>query len=263
MTARPGEPGGVGVPGGVDERLVHDVAVQVLDTARRMLRDGLVVATSGNVSARVGDLIVVTPTGVPYDDLAPGDLPVLTASGEQVGGRMAPTSETPLHLSLYNDAAREPAAAIVHTHSTYATAVSTLVREVPAVHYVLALCGGPVRVADYATYGTPELAANVRGAMAGRTAALMANHGSIAVGHDLAAAYERVTQLEWACRVYLIAAAAGTPALLPDGDLEAAAGKLATYGQPPTDPTSNEPTADPSTGRHFTHRTGETHDDAV
>ncbi|GAB3556707.1 class II aldolase/adducin family protein [Spelaeicoccus albus] len=211
-----------------------DVRTQVLATARRMLRDGLVVATSGNVSARVGDQIVVTPTGVPYDALTPEDLPILTLDGEQVGGRMAPTSEVPLHLGLYADADREPVGAIVHTHATYATAVSTLTREVPAVHYVLALCGGSVRVADYATYGTDALAENVRRAMTGRTAALMANHGSIAVGGDLAGAYERVTQLEWACRVYLIAAAAGTPALLPDGELDAAAAKFATYGQPGT-----------------------------
>lgn len=204
----------------------------VLATARRMLADGLVVATSGNVSARVGDSIVVTPTGVPYDSLTPGDLPILTLAGEQVGGRMAPTSEVPLHLGLYTDSAREPVGAVVHTHSTYATAVSTLTREVPAVHYVLALCGGSVRVADYATYGSEALAANVREAMTGRTAALMANHGSIAVGTDLDDAYERVTQLEWASRVYLIAAAAGTPSLLPDGELDVAAAKLAGYGQP-------------------------------
>ncbi|NEE27581.1 class II aldolase/adducin family protein, partial [Streptomyces sp. SID7982] len=127
----------------------------VVDTARRSAADGLVVGTSGNVSARVGDLVLVTPSGVPYDRLGPDDAVGVDLEGDQVLGDLGPTSELPLHLAVYRST---DAAAVVHTHAVHATAVSTLVAEVPLLHYAAAILGGPVRTAAYARYGTPELA---------------------------------------------------------------------------------------------------------
>jgi L-fuculose-phosphate aldolase len=151
--------------------------------------------------------------------------------GSPVEAPLQPTSELPLHLSVY---AATGTAAIVHTHSPAATAASTLVDEIPAVHYYVALFGGPVAVAPYATYGTEELAAHVAGALDGRTGCLMANHGAVTTGPDLATAYSRAVYLEWLCDVYLRAAAAGTPRLLPPAEIDRVTHKLTGYGQRPT-----------------------------
>ena len=124
-------------------------------------------------------------------------------------------------------------AAIVHTHAPAATALSALVDEVPAIHYQVASFGGPVAVAPYATYGTGELAANVVTALAGRSACLMANHGAVTTGPDLRTAVTRARALEWVCDVYLRAAAAGRPRLLPPEEIETVVRKLSGYGQRP------------------------------
>lgn len=117
---------------------------ELVATARRTAAEGLVVGTSGNVSVRVGDTVLVTPSGVPYDRLAPGDLCGVALDGRQVLGSLVPTSELPMHLAVYR---ATDARAVVHTHAVHATAVSTLVTELPLIHYMAAALGGPVRVA--------------------------------------------------------------------------------------------------------------------
>lgn len=204
------------------------------DHARRMVADGLVVGTSGNISVRAGDLVAVTPTGVDYESLVARDIPVVALDGSVVAGALAPTSELPMHLSVYREAADpdgEEITAIVHTHAVHATAVSTLVDEVPSVHYVLATVGATVRVAPYATYGTQELAEAMLAALEGRRGCLLANHGTLTYGGSLTAAYHRAQQLEWACRLWLLASSAGTPRLLPRAELEHVVEKLRSYGQ--------------------------------
>jgi L-fuculose-phosphate aldolase len=195
-----------------------------------------VVGTAGNVSVREGDLVAVTPSGVRYAELTPELVGVHRVGGTELGGAaveapLAPTSELPLHLAIYR--ARPEAGAIVHTHSPAATALSTLVDEVPAVHYYVAMFGGPVPVAPYATYGTQELARNVVHALHDRTGCLMGNHGAVAIGPDLATAHDKSVYLEWLCDVYLRAASAGTPRLLPPAEITAVAGKLTGYGRQP------------------------------
>ncbi|MCF6526289.1 class II aldolase/adducin family protein [Streptomyces sp. JJ36] len=204
----------------------------VVRTARRTVADGLVVGTSGNVSARVDDTVLVTPTGVSYDRLGPDDLCAVDLAGRPVAGTLRPTSELPLHLAVY---ASTGARAVVHTHAVHATAVSTLVDELPAVHYLTAALGGPVRVAPYATYGSEELAWHVRTALRDRTGCLLANHGAVTCGTSLDQAYERAAQLEWMCRVWLAASSVPgrTPALLPTAELDRVTAKLRGYGQPP------------------------------
>lgn len=214
----------------------------IVRACRDLSAAGLVVGTMGNVSVRAGDLVAVTPSGVDYADLSAADVGVHRLDGTPVEAPLAPTSELPLHLAVYTGAvysgavygSRDAAAgAVVHTHSVAATAVSTLADELPAIHYYVAMFGGTVRVSPYATYGTDELARNVVEALRGRTACLMGGHGAVTIGPDLKTAYDRSVYLEWTCDVYLRAAAAGKPRLLPPGAIEAAAARLAAYGQPP------------------------------
>ncbi|MGW0839773.1 class II aldolase/adducin family protein [Streptomyces sp. NPDC002787] len=204
---------------------------ELVATARRTVADGLVVGTSGNVSVRVGDTVLVTPTGVPYDRLTPDDVTGVDLSGRQVLGTLRPTSELPMHLAIHTTT---DARAVVHTHAVHATAVSTLVSELPLIHYMSAALGGPVRVAPYATYGTPELAENMLRALTGRTACLLQNHGTITYGNTLGEAYDRTAQLEWMSRVWLTAASVPglTPNLLTREQLAATGDRLRGYGQP-------------------------------
>ncbi|MFJ9056370.1 class II aldolase/adducin family protein [Streptomyces sp. NPDC102409] len=203
----------------------------VVATARRTAADGLVVGTSGNVSARVGDLVLVTPSGVPYDRLGPGDAVGVDLEGRQVLGDLVPTSELALHLAVYRDS---DAAAVVHTHAVHATAVSTLVHEVPLIHYAAAMMGGPVRTAAYARYGTRELADNMLAALHGRTGCLLRNHGTVTYGSTLDEAYDRTAQLEWMCRLWLTASSVPghSPALLSAAQLRDVREALEGYGQP-------------------------------
>ncbi|MEU1349961.1 class II aldolase/adducin family protein [Streptomyces sp. NPDC005795] len=203
----------------------------VVATARRTASEGLVVGTSGNVSARVGGTVLVTPSGVPYGRLRPEDLTGVDLEGNQVLGTLAPTSELPLHLAVYRNT---DAAAVVHTHAVHATAVSTLVAEVPSVHYAAAMLGGPVRVAAYARYGTDELAENMLAALRDRSGCLLGNHGTVTYGADLDQAYDRTAQLEWLCRLWLTASSVPgrTPALLTPEQLSEVGEALKGYGQP-------------------------------
>lgn len=190
----------------------------VAATALDLLRSGLVINTSGNVSIRAGDFVAITPSGRSYESLQPADVVVLSLAGEIVDGDLLPSSETPLHLSIYRSDLN--AKSIVHTHSVFATAVSTLVDMLPAIHYQIADLGGPVPVATYHTFGTPELAASVTHTLQGRTAALMQNHGSITIGDTVDQALSRSITLEWLCRVYLTAIQSGEPSILDAQELK-------------------------------------------
>src|SRR5579863_7992104 len=137
--------------------LLANAREAIVNTCQELSRSGLVVGTAGNVSVRQGDLVAVSPSGLRYAELTPELMGVHQLDGgAPVEAPLAPSSELPLHLAIY--AARPEVGAVVHTHSPAATALSALVDEVPAVHYYLAMFGGPVRVARYATYGTDELA---------------------------------------------------------------------------------------------------------
>lgn len=162
--------------------------------------------------------VAVTATGVVLATCTVEDVSVVSLSGEVVEGGLRPTSELDLHLGVYE---RFDAGAVVHTHAPMATAVSCVIDELPCVHYSMLLLGGTVSVAPYATFGTPELAASVAGALEGGTAALMANHGAVAYGASVDEAVERSLLLEWACTVYWRAAALGEPRTLDEEQRQA------------------------------------------
>src|SRR5579875_25901 len=177
---------------------------QVAAAARRLADEGLVLGTAGNISARAGELVAVTPTGAALERLGADEIPVVDLDGQQVDGRLAPTSELELHLGVYR---RHQAGAVVHTHAPVSTALACVLDELPVVHYGMLALGGSVRVAPYATFGSTELAEATLEALEGRTAALMANHGTLAYGPDVDAAVANTRLLEWACTVYWRAAA--------------------------------------------------------
>jgi L-fuculose-phosphate aldolase len=174
---------------------------------RRLAARGLVIGTSGNLSARAGDLVAVTPTGGVISELTAEQMTVIRLDdGSVADGDLAPTSEVPMHLAVYRATA---AAAIAHTHATASTALGLVCDEIPIVHYTMLSLGGTVRVAPYACYGTDELAAHVVKALEYKQAALMRNHGSIALGSSVAKAVDNLELAEWAAVLYTKAVAFG------------------------------------------------------
>ncbi len=187
------------------------------DASRRLARDGLVIGTAGNLSVRVEDRVLVTPTGCVLAEVEPEDITVVDLDGNVQDGGLAPTSELGLHLGVYRGI--EWTAAVVHTHSPMATAVGCVLDELPAIHYQMLGLGGSVRVAPYATFGSDELHEHVLAALDGHTAALMRNHGALTCGASLNAAVEATELLEWASSLYWHASQLGPPAVLSQDQL--------------------------------------------
>ncbi|ELZ49433.1 class II aldolase/adducin family protein [Halorubrum distributum JCM 9100] len=187
---------------------------------------------TGNLSVRDGDRVAVTPTGVPYDSFDAADVPVVSLEGERLAGRMAPSSEVPMHTGIYQ---HDRPGAIVHTHSPWATTMATLGRKLPPIHYMIAAVGREVPLADYAPYGTEELAANVVAAMAeaDSDAAILANHGLVVTGPDVETAVENTRHVEDICRLYLRASAVGEPRVLTDDQMATVEERFESYGQQP------------------------------
>jgi L-fuculose-phosphate aldolase len=200
---------------------------QLAAACARLASEGLVVGTAGNVSMRVGEHVVVTPTAGVFGAMRAEQMAVVDRDGKLVDGPLAPTSELALHLLLYR---RKDAGAVVHTHAPYATALACVVDEVPAVHYSMLRFGGSLKVAPYATFGSEELARNVERALEGRSACLMQNHGQVGYGHDLVHALEAALLAEWACMVYWRARAIGEPVALSDEQLQDVAAQAMRLG---------------------------------
>ena len=191
---------------------------QVAKAALTLFETGLVVNTSGNVSTKVEEHVVITPSGRPYNEMEPRDIVVLDLEGNIIDGDLLSSSETPLHLAIY--AAYPQTTAIVHTHSIHATAVSTLLSELPAIHYQIADLGGPGPVAPYRTLGTSALADIVTKALRNRNAALMQNHGAVTIGNTIEQALTRCITLEWLSEVFLQSHQNGKPSIIDNNELE-------------------------------------------
>ena len=192
--------------------------LDIIEVAQRLHDSGLVTGTSGNISFRRGDAVLITPSGAAYADLTPADLPVVSVDGRVLStGTPPPSSEVPLHLGIYRTT---DAKAVVHTHSPWATALGLVRDELPAVHYAIRALGGPVRVAGYATFGSAELADKVAAALNGRCAVLMRNHGAVTTGDSIGQAMENAEKLEWLCALYCRAARLGEPATLTMDQLD-------------------------------------------
>ncbi|WID97961.1 class II aldolase/adducin family protein [Bosea vestrisii] len=204
---------------------------EIVAVAQAIDKAGFCPSKSGNVSARFEGGLLITPSGLPYAKTRPEDLIHLSLDGTTLSGERKPSSEWPFHVEIYK--ARPDAQAIVHTHSPRATALSCARRGIPAFHYMIALCGGAdVRCADYATFGSPELAANAVRALEGRKAVLLANHGVIALGASLAGAHTIVAEVENLAGQYLDLLASGLePVILDAAEMERVSARFSGYGK--------------------------------
>ena len=207
----------------------RDVRDALVAAVRRLDAQGLNRGSTGNVSHRLGDGMVITPTGMGADGLHADDLVWLGFDGTRQG-RWQPSSEWHFHQALYQ--ARPELNAVVHTHSTHATALACLRRELPAFHYMVAVAGGDsVRCAPYHLFGTEALSQAVVQAMQGRKACLLATHGLVAAGASLREAMKVTIEIEALCDSYLRALAVGEPAVLSAAEMAAVIDRFKAYGQ--------------------------------
>ena len=203
----------------------------IIRTCLRMNADGINQGTSGNVSARVSEGMLITPSGVPYDGMMPEAIVFVAANGTWAGD-WRPSSEWRMHLDIYR--ARSEAAAVVHAHSPHATALSCNRRGIPAFHYMTAVAGGPdLRCARYATFGTQALSEAMLEALEGRRACLLANHGQIAFGSTLDNALWLAGEVETLARQYILASSVGEPTILDPAEMMRVLAAFQDYGRQP------------------------------
>ena len=209
----------------------RDKRRKIIDFCVEMNATGLNQGTSGNISARHKDRMLITPSGVPYADLTPKMIVSMSLEHDrhEWKGDLKPSSEYHFHRAILRE--KPDLGAVVHTHSTFATVISIARRDIPACHYMIAAFGGDtVRCAEYATFGTPELSANVIRAMEDRTACLLANHGMIACGVDLDKAMWAAVELETLAKQYWHALQLGDMVVLDAAEMARVAEGFKSYG---------------------------------
>jgi L-fuculose-phosphate aldolase len=200
----------------------------IIDACRRMNALGINQGTSGNISVRHEEGMLVTPTSVPYDSMVPDEIVFMGMDGSFAAGQR-PSSEWRFHLDIMR--ARNEVNAIVHAHPTYATILSIMGLEIPPIHYMIAVAGGDnIRCSPYATFGTPELSAHAVSALEGRMACLLGHHGMIAVGPSLARALWLAVEVETLARQYHGCLQIGTPPLLSKIEIQNVRARMAGYG---------------------------------
>ena len=213
---------------------IHDeftMRREIIAACLTMNAHGVNQGKSGNISVRFGQNILITPSGLPYDEMQPEDIAVMPLEGAYGSwtGPFAPSTEWRFHLDMTQ--ARPDVGAIVHAHSLYATAFAICGREIPAIHYMIALTGGPtVRVAPYAAFGTKELSDNAVKTLEGRNCCLLANDGTIAVGPNLQSALALAEELENLARQYFLSLQIGGAHILSDAEIANVMERTKTYG---------------------------------
>ena len=217
-----------------DERALR---AGIVAKARWMNAAGLNQGTSGNISARYKDVLLVTPSATPYDAMTPESIAAMPLNGEygSWSGPLKPSTEWRFHYDITKS--RPDVGAIVHTHSTYATVLAIARKEIPACHYMIAAFGGTtIRCAAYARYGTKELSDLALKVLEGRNGCLLANHGMVALGANLEKAMWLAVELETIARQYYLSLALGDPFILTDEQIAETARGFATYGLQDTPP---------------------------
>jgi L-fuculose-phosphate aldolase len=206
----------------------HDKRRAIVDACRRMNALGINQGTSGNISVRHGDGLLITPTGVPYEAMTPDQIVFMEMNGSHAGDQR-PSSEWRFHLDIMRS--RNEVEAVVHAHPTYCTILAIMGLEIPPIHYMIAVAGGDsIRCSPYATYGTPELSQHALTALEGRFACLLGHHGMIAIGSSLAKAMWLAVEVETLARQYHGCLQIGQPVLLPKDEIERVRVKMAGYG---------------------------------
>ena len=188
---------------------------------KRMLSAGLTRGTGGNLSIydRNLELMAITPSGIPYEEIEAEDILIMKLDGTIVEGNKTPSSEHAMHEIVYRT--REDVGAMLHVHSTFAVTLACLNEDLPAVDYMVAYSRGrSVKCAPYASFGTPDLAVNALKTMGNQNAVLLANHGMNVVGPDLPKAFAIAEQLEFCAELYVRARTIGKPVILPDDEMD-------------------------------------------
>ena len=204
---------------------------KIADYGRRLLNDRLTTGTGGNLSAalRSEGVFAISPSGIDYNEIRADDISLLDFNGCHLKGR-CPSSEWHLHLEIYNS--RPEINAVVHTHSRFATTFALLHETLPACHYLIGVAKAKeIRVAPYATFGTPKLARETVSALGSDRCILMANHGLLAVGESLAEAYDIALYIEEVAELYYRARTLGTPVLLNSREMDEALQRFCDYGR--------------------------------
>lgn len=203
---------------------------ELLAYARLLNDNNLTPGNSGNISARCKGGLLITPTGMPYHQLKEHDLVKLDLAGKIIEGERLPSSEWHFHCAIMNE--RSDINAIVHTHSTYCTALACTGRDIPAFHYMVAVAGGSdIRCAPYATFGTEELAENAVAALENRQGCLLSNHGSLALGTSIEKAFQLAEDIEELAKQYCEALKIGDVKILSQKQMNEVLSKFSSYGQ--------------------------------
>lgn len=204
---------------------------QLIDFGNKLIDENYTLGTGGNLSLyiRETETMLITPSGIPFNAIQLEDIVSMTVSGKILEGSKQPSSEWRMHAIMYEK--RQDLTAIIHAHTIYSTALAILHQPLPASHYMIAVAGKNVRCAEYASFGTEELAHNAFQAMEDRKAVLLANHGVLTGGITLADAFNILEQLEYCSKVHLLAASAGTPTIMTDQEMENMSKRFQTYGQ--------------------------------
>ena len=211
--------------------LMEKARYELIEYGKKLVEHNLTKGTGGNLSVydRENGLMAITPTGIDFFEIKPEDIVIMKLDGEIVEGDKKPSSEWVMHKILYEK--RTDMDAVIHGHTTFATVIACLRWELPPTHYMIAVAGPTVRCAEYATFGSPELAENAFEAMKDRKACLLANHGILAGSTNLLNAFNIVEEIEYCSEVYYRAKSIGEPIILDDDEMTLMDAKFKTYGQ--------------------------------
>jgi L-fuculose-phosphate aldolase len=211
---------------------LQKIRKELIEYGKKAAELGLTRGTGGNLSVcdRASGTMAITPSGIDYFEIKPEQIVLIDVqSGEITDGKAVPASECDMHRIFYKY--RNDIDAIIHTHTTFAASISTLNCTLPPLHYLVAFAGIDVRCAKYATYGTVALAKNAFEAMKDRKAVLLANHGLLAGGSNLAEAFSITEIIEFCCEMYYRAKCIGEPVLLPQAEMELMIERFKNYGR--------------------------------
>lgn len=212
--------------------LMKEIRQELVDHGKLLVETDLTSGTGGNLSYydRKNGYMAITPSGVEFNQTTLEDIVIMKLDGTIIEGERKPSSEWVMHKRIYET--REDINSVVHAHTIYATVLATLREELPASHYMIALAGSSVRVADYASFGTPELAENAAKGMIDRNAVMLANHGIIGGSDTVKNAFNVIHEIEYCSKIHVIAKSIGEPVVLPGEEMEYMNERFKTYGQP-------------------------------
>lgn len=212
--------------------LLENIRKELVEYGKRLVDTELTSGTGGNLSYFDSETgyMAITPSGLDFYKTKEEDIVILALDGTVIEGSRTPSSEWVMHKRIYET--RKDINAIIHGHTIYASVLACLREELPATHYMIAVAGETVRVADYASFGSKELAENAAKGMQDRNAVLLANHGIIGGSNNLRNAFNVIEEVEYCAKIYVIAKSIGNPIVLPEKEMKFMSEKFKNYGQP-------------------------------